>query len=164
MVKEIVQFWKGNENAYRELYIRGRIKDNVRYTVLQNDGSVREYLGKKVIGNCDLEQLPALDNAISVSEFQENFKKGVYKNCRLLVGDDNAFDENGNLLDEYTPSVSDKSLWFAVVFGESSTEPTQLIDFSNKTARIKAYQMKEYQVVDNVLTSYNQMVWHEGSV
>ena len=51
MTKELVQFWKGKENAYRELYVRGRIKDNVRYTVLQNDGTIKEYLCKKVIGN-----------------------------------------------------------------------------------------------------------------
>lgn len=46
MTKELVQFWKGSEKAYDELYIRGRIKDNVRYTVLYEDGTIREYLGK----------------------------------------------------------------------------------------------------------------------
>lgn len=161
MTKELVQFWKGKENAYRELYIRGRIKDNVRYTVLQNDGTIKEYLGKKVIGNCDLEQLAALDDAISISTFQEKYGKGEYKNCRLLVGDDNAFDENGKLKDDYTPSESDKSLWYVIVFGDNAKEPSQLIDFTDKTARLKTYAMKEYQVVDNVLTSYNQIVWHE---
>ena len=162
MTKELVQFWKGKENAFRELYIRGRIKDNVRYTVLQNDGTIKEYLGKKVIGNCDLEQLAALDDAISINTFQENYGKGIYKNCRLLVGDNNAFDENGKLKDSYIPSETEKSLWYVIVFGDDTKEPIQLIDFTNKTARLKTYAMKEYQVVDNVLTSYNQIIWHEG--
>lgn len=162
MTKELVQFWKGKENAYRELYVRGRIKDNVRYTVLQNDGTIKEYLGKKVIGNCDLEQLAALDDAISIDTFQENYNKGLYKNCRLLVGDSNAFDENGKLKDSYTPSETEKSLWYVIVFGEDTKEPMQIIDFTDKTARLKTYAMKEYQVVDNVLTSYNQIVWYEG--
>lgn len=161
MTKELVQFWKGKENAYRELYVRGRIKDNVRYTVLQNDGTIKEYLGKKVIGNCDLEQLAALDDAISIDTFQENYGKGLYKNCRLLVGDNNAFDENGKLKDSYTPSETEKSLWYVIVFGDDTKEPMQLIDFTDKTARLKTYAMKEYQVVDNVLTSYNQIVWYE---
>lgn len=162
MTKELVQFWKGKENAYRELYVRGRIKDNVRYTVLQNDGTIKEYLGKKVIGNCDLEQLAALDDAISIDTFQENYGKGLYKNCRLLVGDNNAFDENGKLKDSYTPSETEKSLWYVIVFGDDTKEPMQLIDFTDKTARLKTYAMKEYQVVDNVLTSYNQIVWYEA--
>ena len=162
MTKELVQFWKGKENAYRELYIRGRIKDNVRYTVLQNDGTVKEYLGKKIIGNCDLEQLAALDDAISIDTFQENYSKGLYKNCRLLVGDNNAFDENGKLKDSYTPTETEKSLWYVIAFGDDTKEPTQLIDFTDKTARLKTYAMKEYQVVDNVLTSYNQIIWYEA--
>ena len=162
MTKELVQFWKGKENAYRELYIRGRIKDNVRYTVLQNDGTVKEYLGKKIIGNCDLEQLAALDDAISIDTFQENYSKGLYKNCRLLVGDNNAFDENGKLKDSYTPTETEKSLWYVIAFGDDTKEPTQLIDFTDKTARLKTYAMKEYQVVNNVLTSYNQIIWYEA--
>lgn len=162
MTKELVQFWKGKENAYQELYIRGRIKDNVRYTVLQNDGTVKEYLGKKIIGNCDLEQLAALDDAISIDTFQENYSKGLYKNCRLLVGDNNAFDENGKLKDSYTPTETEKSLWYVIAFGDDTKEPTQLIDFTDKTARLKTYAMKEYQVVNNVLTSYNQIIWYEA--
>lgn len=161
MAKELVQFWKGSEKAYRELYVRGRIKDNVRYTVILSDGTIKEYLGEKTIGNCDLEQLAALDDVVSVTTFQENFKKGLYKNCRILVGDDNAFDDGGKLKDDYTPSESDKSLWYAIIFGDNATEPTSIIDFSDRTSRIKTYGMKEYQVVDNMLTSYNHIVWHE---
>lgn len=160
MGKELVQFWKGKENAYRELYIRGRIKDNVRYTVIQNDGTIKEYLGKIVLNNCDLEQIAALDDVISIDTFQENFKKGLYQNCRLLVGDNNAFDNEGKLLDDYTPTETDKSLWYAIVFDEDTTTPIQIIDFTDRTARIKTYKMKEYQVVDGILTSYNHMVWH----
>ena len=160
MAKELVQFWKGKENAYRELYNRGRIKDNVRYTVIQNDGTIKEYLGKTTLNNCDLEQIAALDDAISIDVFQDNFKKRLYKNCRLLVGDNNAFDNEGKLLDDYTPTETDKSLWYAIIFGESTTIPTQIIDFTGRTARIKSYQMKEYQVVDGILTSYNHIIWH----
>lgn len=160
MTNELVQFWKGCENAYKELYVRGRIKDNVRYTVKQNDGTIREYLGKQIIGNSDLEQLPALDDAISISTFQENFKKGLYKNCRLLVGDNNAFDENGKLKDLYTPTETEKPLWYVIVFGDSTTTPTNIIDFTDKTARLKTYAMKEYQVVNKMLSSYNQIVWY----
>lgn len=162
MNNELVQFWKGNENAYRELCIRGRIKNNVRYTVLQNDGTVREYIGKKIIGNSDLEQLPLLDDAISIDTFQDNFAKGEYKNCRLLVGDNNAFDTEGKLKDEYIPSEATTSLWYVIAFGDSATEPTQIVDFTEKTARIKTYAMKEYQVVNNMLISYNQIVWHQS--
>lgn len=160
MTNELVQFWKGSENAYKELYVRGRIKNNVRYTVKQNNGTIREYLGKQIIGNSDLEQLPALDDAISISTFQENFKKGLYKNCRLLVGDNNAFDENGKLKDLYTPTETENPLWYVIVFGDSTTIPTNIIDFTDKTARLKTYAMKEYQVVNKMLSSYNQIVWH----
>ena len=73
MTKELVQFWKGSEKAYNELYIRGRIKDNVRYTVLYEDGTIREYLGKRILNNCDLEQLAALDDVISVKRFQTQY-------------------------------------------------------------------------------------------
>lgn len=161
MAKEIVKFWKGSENAYHELYIRGRIKDDVRYTVIQNDGLVKEYLGKKPINNCDLEQMAYVDDVVKLATFQEKLKEGKYKNCRLLVGDNNAFDEDGYLKDIYTPSVSESSLWYIVVFGESTTEPTNIIDFTNKTARVKSYGMKEYQVVNGILTSYNHMIWNE---
>lgn len=160
MTKELVQFWKGSEAAYKELYKRGRIKDYIRYTVLCDNGQIKEYLGKRVLDNCDLEQLAALDDVISISAFREKYKKGEISNCRLLVGDDNAFDEQGKLLDEYEPSSAESSLWYAIVFNEGDTEPSQIIDFSNMTARIKTYGMKEYQVVDNVLTSYNHIVWH----
>lgn len=161
MAKELVKFWKGSENAYKELYIRGRIKDDVRYTVIQNDGLVKEYLGKKPINNCDLEQLAFVDDVVKLDIFQENFKKGKYKNCRLLVGDNNAFDEDGYLKDDYTPSTSESSLWYIIVFGESTIEPINIIDFTDKTTRVKSYGMKEYQVVNNVLISYNHMIWNE---
>ena len=39
MSRELVRFWKGSEGSYRELYIRGRIKDNVKYTVICDDGT-----------------------------------------------------------------------------------------------------------------------------
>lgn len=42
MSRELVRFWKGSEGSYRELYIRGRIKDNVKYTVICDDGTVKE--------------------------------------------------------------------------------------------------------------------------
>lgn len=161
MNNELIQFWKGSEAAYKELYNRGRIKDNIRYVVLQNDGSVREYLGQKIINNGDLEQIAAVDDVISLDTFQSKAKQGEYKNCRLLVGDNNAFDESGNLKDFYVPSETATSLWYVVVFGESTTEPTQIIDFADKTTRIKTYRMKEYQVVDNILTSYNNIIWNE---
>lgn len=162
MVKELIQFWKGSENAYRELYIRGRIKDNIRYTVLQNDGTIKEYLGKKIINNGDLEQIAALDDAISVTTFQSKMKEGsIEKGSRLLVGDDKAFDEQGYLKDCYTPSESEKSLWYAIIFEDDITNPSEIIDFTNRTARLKKYGMKEYQVVDNMLTSYDHLVWYE---
>lgn len=161
MTKELVQFWKGTQGAYRELYIRGRLKDNVRYTVVQDDGTVKEYLGAREMGNCDLEQLAALDDAVSIDTFNSNLKKGIYKNCRLLVGDNNAFDENGKLKDDYTPTESDNPMWYAVVFGNDSENPMQIIDFTDRSARIKAYGMKEYQVVDGMLITYNQIVWNK---
>ena len=98
MTRTLVQFWKGSENAYHELYIRGRIKDNVRYTVILNDGRIKEYLGYRELNNCDLEQLAAMDDVMSIDTFQRKFNSLNFKNCRLLVGDNNAFDEDGNLL------------------------------------------------------------------
>lgn len=162
MANELIRFWKGSENAYRELFIRGRIKEDVRYSVICNDGTIKEYLGKTPIDNCDLEQIAMLDDAVSIDTFQENYKKGLYKNCRLLVGDNNAFDSNGKLLDEYTPSVSENTLWYVFVFSDDAVSPTMTIDFTNKSARIKSYTSKEYQVIDGVLTSYNHIVWHDS--
>ena len=161
MTKELVQFWKGSEKAYNELYIRGRIKDNVRYTVLYEDGTIREYLGKRILNNCNLEQLAALDDVISVKSFQAQISNKKFTNCRILVGDNNAFDEKGRLKDDYTPTDSDTSLWYVMVFEQEPSKPSQIIDFSDKTARIKTYNMKEYQVVDNVLTTYDNIIWHE---
>lgn len=160
-MKELVKFWKGSESAYHELYVRGRIKDNIRYTVIQNDGLVKEYLGKRAMSNCDLEQLAFVDDIVKLDTFQEKFKEGKYKNCRLIVGDNNAFDKDGRLKDVYTPSVSEGSLWYVVVFGDDATEPINIIDFSDKTARVKTYGMKEYQVVNGILTSYNNIIWYE---
>lgn len=161
MNREILRFWKGSEKAYRELYKRGRIKDDIRYTVICEDGTVKDYLGKTILNNGDVEQIAALDTAMSLSTFQDKLKKQELSNCRLLVGDNNAFDANGNLLDTYEPSKSDTSLWYAIIFDEDTTQPKQILDFSDKTARIKQYGMKEYQVVNNVLTTYNHLVWHE---
>ena len=48
-----------------------------------------------------------------------------------------------------------------VVFEQEPSKPSQIIDFSDKTARIKTYNMKEYQVVDKVLTTYDNIIWHE---
>lgn len=161
MSKEIIRFWKGSENAYHELYKRGRLKDNVRYTVISADGTIVEYLGKTVINNGDLEQLAALDTVMSLSTFQEKIKKQELSNCRLLVGDDNAFDSNGVLLDTYEPSKSETSLWYVIIFDDDTTKPKQIIDFTDKTARIKQYDMKEYQVVNNMLTTYDHIIWNE---
>lgn len=161
MSKEIIRFWKGGENAYHELYKRGRLKDNVRYTVISADGTIVEYLGTTVINNGDLEQLAALDTVMSLSTFQEKIKKQELSNCRLLVGDDNAFDSNGVLLDTYEPSKSETSLWYVIIFDDDTTKPKQIIDFTDKTARIKQYDMKEYQVVNNMLTTYDHIIWNE---
>ena len=154
MTRTLVQFWKGSENAYHELYIRGRIKDNVRYTVILNDGRIKEYLGYRELNNCDLEQLAAMDDVMSIDTFQRKFNSLNFKN---------AFDEDGNLKDEYVPSDTDSTLWYVVVFGNDPSKPTQLIDFNEKTARIKTMGMKEYQVVDNVLMTYNSIIWHENN-
>lgn len=162
MSNVLVQFWKGSEAAYNELYKRGRIKDNVRYTVICENKQIKEYLGKQIINNGNLEQLAALDDVMSISIFQDKYKKGEISNCRLLVGDDNAFDSQGKLLDEYEPSTAEGSLWYAVIFNEGDSEPSQIIDFSNMTARIKSYKMKEYQVIDNVLTTYDHIIWHSS--
>lgn len=106
MSRELVRFWKGSEGSYRELYIRGRIKDNVKYTVICDDGTVKEYLGNVPLGSCELEQMPFVDDVIGASAFKESFEKNPssYKNKRILVGDDLAFGGDGKLLDEYTPT------------------------------------------------------------
>ena len=91
MAKELVQFWKGNEDGYKKLYVRGRIKDNVRYTVKMNDGTIREYLGNDILDNSDLEQVAAVDNIISIDKFTDGLGKGEYTDCRLLVGDNKTF-------------------------------------------------------------------------
>ena len=75
MAKELVQFWKGNEDGYKKLYVRGRIKDNVRYTVKMNDGTIREYLGNDILDNSDLEQVAAVDNIISIDKFTDGLGK-----------------------------------------------------------------------------------------
>ena len=67
MSRELVRFWKGSEGSYRELYIRGRIKDNVKYTVICDDGTVKEYLGNVPLGSCELEQMPFVDDVIGAS-------------------------------------------------------------------------------------------------
>ena len=104
-----------------------------------------------------------MDDVMSIDTFQRKFNSLNFKNCRLLVGDNNAFDEDGNLKDEYVPSDTDSTLWYVVVFGNDPSKPTQLIDFNEKTARIKTMGMKEYQVVDNVLMTYNSIIWHENN-
>lgn len=163
MAKELVQFWKGDEDGYHSLYVRGRIKSNVRYTVKMKDGTIREYLGNDILDNSDLEQIAAVDNVISINAFQEGFNNNEYTNCRLLVGDDNAFDENGNLKTSYTPTQSDSTLWYVMVFRDDASKPANIIDFSNKTVRIKSMGMREYMIVDNLLTTYDAIIWHETS-
>lgn len=163
MTKELVQFWKGDEESYKKLYVRGRIKDNVRYTVKMNDGTVREYLGNDILDNSDLEQLAAVDDVISIDRFQEGFNKKEYSNCRLLVGDNNAFDADGKIKTDYTPASSEETLWYIMVFKEDKAKPSNIIDFNGKTVRIKSMGMREFMLVDNMLTTYDAIVWHEPS-
>lgn len=162
MARELVQFWKGDEEGYKKLYVRGRIKDNVRYTVKMNDGTIREYLGNDILDNSDLEQIAAVDDIISIDKFTDGFDKGEYTNCRLLVGDNNAFDENGNLKTEYTPSQTDNNiLWYIIIFKDDTSKPSNVIDFTGKTVRIKSLGMREYMMVDNIITTYDAVIWHE---
>ena len=163
MAKELVQFWKGNEDGYKKLYVRGRIKDNVRYTVKMNDGTIREYLGNDIIDNSDLEQVAAVDNIISIDKFTDGLGKGEYTDCRLLVGDNNAFDTNGKLKTDYTPTESENVLWYIIVFKDDASKPSNIIDFTDKTARVKSMGMREYVLVDNILTTYDAVIWHEQS-
>lgn len=163
MAKELVQFWKGNEDGYKKLYVRGRIKDNVRYTVKMNDGTIREYLGNDILDNSDLEQVAAVDNIISIDKFTEGLGKGEYTNCRLLVGDNNAFDTDGKLKTDYTSTESENVLWYIIVFKDDASKPSNIIDFTDKTARVKSMGMREYVLVDNILTTYDAVIWHEQS-
>ena len=166
MSRELVRFWKGSEGSYRELYIRGRIKDNVKYTVICDDGTVKEYLGNVPLGSCELEQMPFVDGVIGASAFKESFEKNPssYKNKRILVGDDLAFDGDGKLLDEYTPTEgSDTPLWYLLGFGDDVSRPMQVIDFTDKSCRIKSLGMREYQVVDNMLVTYDAVIWHNAN-
>ena len=67
MAKDIIIFWKGSAESYATLKLRGRIKPFGRYTVTSSDGTVREYLGTKLIGNSNLEQLAFVDDLMSTS-------------------------------------------------------------------------------------------------
>ena len=95
MAKDIIIFWKGSAESYATLKLRGRIKPFGRYTVTSSDGTVREYLGTKLISNSNLEQLACVDDVMSKSLFTEKWNKGELTNIRLLVGDDNAFEDDG---------------------------------------------------------------------
>lgn len=154
---DIVRFWKGSEKAYKELYVRGRIKEDVKYTVLMDDGTFREYLGVMPLQGCELEQIPMVDDVVSRTRFKCMVGTDSVIDKRLLVGDDNAFSIDGKLLDDYEPSSNNS--WYVVIFGKNASVPLQVIDFSNRSAKVKSLGMREYQVVDGILRTYDGVYW-----
>ena len=154
MAKDIIIFWKGSAESYATLKLRGRIKPFGRYTVTSSDGTVREYLGTKLIGNSNLEQLAFVDDLMSKSLFKEKWDKGELTNTRLLVGDDNAFEDDGHTLKtSYEPSENPQ--WFVAEFGDDATTPIEAVKFEYNTVRIKTLGLKEYQIINNKLTTYD---------
>ena len=154
MANDIIIFWKGSAESYATLKLRGRIKPFGRYTVTSSDGTVREYLGTKLIGNSNLEQLACVDDVMSTSLFTEKRNKGELTNIRLLVGDDNAFENDGHTLKtSYEPSESPQ--WFVTEFGDDAKTPIEAVKFECNTVRIKTLGLKEYQIIDNKLSTYD---------
>ena len=138
MANDIIIFWKGSAESYATLKLRGRIKPFGRYTVTSSDGTVREYLGTKLIGNSNLEQLACVDDVMSASLFTEKWNKGELTNIRLLVGDNNAFENDGHTLKtSYEPSESPQ--WFVAEFGDDAKTPIEAVQFEckNKNSRLK---------------------------
>ena len=145
MANDIIIFWKGSAESYATLKLRGRIKPFGRYTVTSSDGTVREYLGTKLIGNSNLEQLACVDDVMSTSLFTEKWNKGELTNIRLLVGDDNAFENDGHTLKtSYEPSENPQ--WFVTEFGDDAKTPIEAVKFECNTVRIKTLGLKEYQL------------------
>ena len=154
MANDIIIFWKGSAESYATLKLRGRIKPFGRYTVTSSDGTVREYLGTKLIGNSNLEQLACVDDVMSASLFTEKWNKGELTNIRLLVGDNNAFENDGHTLKtSYEPSESPQ--WFVAEFGDDAKTPIEAVQFECNTVRIKTLGLKEYQIIDNKLSTYD---------
>ena len=154
MANDIIIFWKGSAESYATLKLRGRIKPFGRYTVTSSDGTVREYLGTKLIGNSNLEQLACVDDVMSTSLFTEKWNKGELTNIRLLVGDNNAFEDDGHTLKtSYEPSESPQ--WFVAEFGDDAKTPIEAVKFECNTVRIKTLGLKEYQIIDNKLSTYD---------
>lgn len=154
MAKEIITFWKGSAEGYATLKLRSRIKPYTRYVVSYSDGTVREYLGSRLIGNSNLEQLPFVDNVMSTALFQEKWNNKKLTNVRLLVGDTNAFNDDGQTLKTfYTPSENPQ--WFVVEFADDPTTPIEVVTMENHTVRVKALGLKEYQLIDGKIDTYN---------
>lgn len=154
MANDIIIFWKGSAESYATLKLRGRIKPFGRYTVTSSDGTVREYLGTKLIGNSNLEQLACVDDVMSASLFTEKWNKGELTNIRLLVGDNNAFENDGHTLKtSYEPSESPQ--WFVAEFGDDAKTPIEAVQFECNTVRIKNLGLKEYQIINNKLSTYD---------
>ena len=154
MAKDIIIFWKGSAESYATLKLRGRIKPFGRYTVTSSDGTVREYLGTKLIGNSNLEQLAFVDDLMSKSLFKEKWDKGELTNTRLLVGDDNAFEDDRHTL-KPSDEPSENPQWFVAECGDDANTPIEAVKCEHNTVRIKSLGLKEYQIIDNKLSTYD---------
>lgn len=156
MTYEIVQFWKGTREQYARLRLRNRVRDNIRYSVIEENDTVTEYLGERKISNEINEQLAAVDTVMSSVNFKNSSEN--FNSKRLLIGPSTAFNSDGYLLDDYDASEND--VWYIVDYNKIINGIPNIINFKGHTVRIKSYHMKEYMLVNNKLITYDdELIW-----
>lgn len=139
--RHIVKFWRGTRNAYNALGRNNELDYWTRYSVIEPDGRRNEYFGAKPIVAPTGVLYPVLD---VVATLPDNLNVGD----RYLVGHDGTFDASGNTI---------SSAEYYIVEIAADLSQSTISPLGNLSVKIVSEGLKTYQVVNNVLTTYDDI-------
>lgn len=133
--KHVVTNWKGSRMEFDLLRQRGQIDEWTKYTVVEDDGTFREYIGIDALATDSGQLVPVLDVVA-----EEPSSVLVSAGDRYLVGDDST----GYYIVEYVKQDSEM-----VGVRKKFTD--------SNSVRIKSKALKEYVLVDGKLKTYDDI-------
>lgn len=140
MAKHLVKHWRGSRASYNYLRDVSALDPWMRYSVVNEDGSISEYFGENKIYQ-ETGQLIPVSAIVTTAPQPEDAEP--YD--RYLVGDD----ENGYKIIEYTPRPLANGGYELV---------TDEMDFDWKYGvRVKSMGLKNYIYVDGHLVTYDDV-------
>lgn len=141
--KKIVRFWRGTRDMYNSVAAAGLLSYWTRYTVKESDGTWTEYYGSNRISNESGQLLPVID---VVANLPETLNPGD----RYLVGHDASEGINA----EYYIAIIDVD---TTALNGLNVHTEQLLNNSGKSVRVINRGSKAYQLVDGILTTYDEV-------